>query len=65
MRGGGFAPRNLAKAECPKGHAYTEENTYIAPNGWRQCHQCRRSHVEALRARRGLPLPQWGVRSMR
>lgn len=64
MRGGGFAPRNLAKAACPKGHAYTAANTYIAPNGWRQCQQCRRAHVEALRTRRGLPLPRWGVRSM-
>lgn len=63
MRGGGFAPRNLAKDVCPKGHAYTEDNTYVAPSGWRQCKQCRRSHVEALRTRRGLPLPRWGVRS--
>ena len=28
--------------ECPKGHQYDEVNTYIAPNGSRQCRSCRK-----------------------
>ena len=27
--------------QCGKGHEYTEENTYIKPNGQRQCKSCR------------------------
>lgn len=32
---------NSAKTHCPKGHEYSKENTYIAPNGFRQCRECR------------------------
>ena len=28
--------------ECPKGHAYSDENTYVDPNGRRNCRTCRR-----------------------
>lgn len=34
---------NKAKEACPKGHAYSPENTYFAPNGHRQCKECRRA----------------------
>jgi hypothetical protein len=27
---------------CPKGHEYTENNTYIRPNGARKCRECHR-----------------------
>lgn len=33
---------NAAKTHCPKGHEYTESNTYRNPlKGWRQCLACR------------------------
>lgn len=28
---------------CPKGHAYTPDNTYIDPRGTRNCRACRRA----------------------
>lgn len=34
-------PRPL-KTHCSKGHEFTEENTYVTPNGWRQCWTCKR-----------------------
>lgn len=39
-RGTGFAPVNLAKTHCPKGHAYRAENLYRTRKG-RECHTCR------------------------
>ena len=33
---------HLSKTHCPHGHAYDEGNTYIAPNGGRECRTCRR-----------------------
>jgi 5-methylcytosine-specific restriction endonuclease McrA len=35
----------LRKTHCPNGHAYDDENLYVAPNGWRQCKACRRVRV--------------------
>lgn len=37
-RGNGPKPRGLT--ECPKGHEYTEANTYIY-DGYRSCRRCR------------------------
>ena len=31
-----------ARTHCPRGHAYDQENTYIAPSGKRACRACRR-----------------------
>lgn len=31
---------NSSKTHCPEGHEYNEENTYVAPNGWRKCRTC-------------------------
>lgn len=45
--------RNVAKTHCPKGHAYTPENTYVAPpnahnpNGFRRCRTCKRQSSQA------------------
>lgn len=36
---------NARKDCCPQGHPYDEENTYIAPNGGRQCKICRKVRV--------------------
>jgi hypothetical protein len=33
------------KTHCPQGHLYDEENTYVAPNGWRQCRICRNDQL--------------------
>lgn len=33
----------LAKTHCPKGHPYDKENTYILPNGGRDCRECRKA----------------------
>lgn len=52
LRGGGFAARNAAKTRCPNGHPYDEANTYVAPDGWRQCRTCRSAHIRAFRNRR-------------
>lgn len=29
--------------QCPRGHPYNEENTYITLRGWRQCRICKRA----------------------
>jgi hypothetical protein len=38
-----WKPRASA-AECPKGHAYDEVNTYIDPRGAKRCRVCKRSN---------------------
>lgn len=47
-----IARRNAAKAACPRGHAYTDDNTYRRPNGSRVCKLCRRLASARLRAER-------------
>lgn len=39
------------RTKCPYGHAYTEANTYINPNGSRKCREC---GAEYKRKRRGV-----------
>lgn len=52
VRGIGYMLRQVNKAgkpfipyaerkECPRGHAYTPENTYVSPKGMRVCRKCR------------------------
>lgn len=31
-----------SKTECPRGHPYNEENTYMTPKGHRRCRPCAR-----------------------
>lgn len=40
----GFASRT----HCPAGHGYTEDNTYISPNGDRRCRECDRQRRGGL-----------------
>lgn len=40
LRGEGITARNAAVTHCPKGHAYTVENTKKERNGSRKCRQC-------------------------
>lgn len=42
---------NAAKTHCPRGHAYTPENTY-AYEGHRQCKACRLEHTRRWNERR-------------
>lgn len=35
-----LAQKQKAKTHCPKGHEYTDENTYINKNGARVCKKC-------------------------
>lgn len=43
-RGGLRGNANRRKDCCPEGHEYTPENTYVTPEGVRQCKKCRRVH---------------------
>lgn len=42
LRGETITARNAAKTHCPRGHAYTAENTYVRPRGSRECRTCNR-----------------------
>lgn len=44
--------QNVRKTHCPKGHPYDEENTYVTPNGGRQCRACRHARAIAKRKER-------------
>jgi hypothetical protein len=44
MRSDGFGAENARKTHCPKGHEYTEENTYMF-RGSRYCMECRNSRT--------------------
>lgn len=64
-RAGRVAPRKRQPARvaagprthCQRGHEFTTENTYIRPNGKRQCRVCKRArslrHKRRLRATSG------------
>jgi hypothetical protein len=41
LRGETEAARNAAKVECLRGHPFDTANTYVTPNGRRQCRICR------------------------
>jgi len=52
LRGDTWAAANAAKTHCVHGHEFTEENTYITPQGGRSCRTCRRKRLVELRKRR-------------
>ena len=41
LRGRSPFARNAAKGACIRGHAFSAENTYLAPGGGRECRTCR------------------------
>lgn len=41
----GQRPGRCKWEECPKGHTFNEENTYIGKNGRRQCRICRKNRM--------------------
>jgi hypothetical protein len=48
-----------AKTHCPRGHAYTEENTYIHPStGSKMCRICKRASNKRHRQGKRLPARQ-------
>lgn len=47
-----LASINRAKTVCLRGHPYNEANTYVTPEGHRQCRACRRINDAARRRRR-------------
>jgi len=42
LRGETITARRAAQTSCLRGHAFDGENTYVAPNGCRDCRTCRR-----------------------
>ena len=50
----GGVPRPRPSADqCRRGHPLDAANTYVAPNGHRECRICARARVDRYRARRG------------
>ena len=41
LRSGNFAAKRSRQTHCVNGHEFTPENTYIKPNGCRNCATCR------------------------
>ncbi len=52
---------NRDKTHCPKGHGYTDDNTYVLPNGGRECRVCKRDRIERFH----IAHPGWQKRSNR
>lgn len=40
------------KTHCPKGHPYSEENTYVNPAGSRECRICKRDRKREARRKK-------------
>lgn len=49
---GGLAngARQRARTHCKRGHEFDEANTYITPQGMRQCRQCQNAKMRRLNA---------------
>jgi hypothetical protein len=41
-------PNPAPVTECKRGHPYDDENTYVDPQGRRQCRACRNLHMRTL-----------------
>jgi len=52
LRGEGPPAVNARKTHCPRGHAFTESNTYRYPDGRRECSTCRRVYIRNYMRRR-------------
>jgi len=44
----------IKRTKCPQGHSYTDENTYVTPQGYRQCKTCRRLTMKIRRPAKGI-----------
>lgn len=47
IRRGVPMPHNRLKTHCPRGHAYSTENTYHPPTGGRECRTCKKEAAHA------------------
>lgn len=47
LRGNGWGGVNAKKTHCPQGHSYDETNTYLGPDGHRDCRTCVRTRQRA------------------
>jgi hypothetical protein len=66
LRGVSFAAVNAVKTECPRGHPYDSENTYIVPStGGRLCRLCQRDHKRRWKAKARHRLEQEMIRDGR
>ncbi|MEV0438955.1 HNH endonuclease signature motif containing protein [Streptomyces spectabilis] len=54
LRGSGPAARNARRTHCLRGHAFDAANTYVTPNGARNCRTCRTDRRRTGRTRRGV-----------
>lgn len=52
VRRGEAGKLQRGRTECPKGHPYDEENTYISKRGLRSCRQCGKERMRICRAER-------------
>ncbi len=52
LRGNTVAAAHAAVTHCPQGHEYTPENTYVSPQGERNCRACGRERDRRYRAQR-------------
>jgi hypothetical protein len=50
LRGRSFSAVNARKRECDHGHRYDAANTYVRPNGHRDCRACIRDRVRRYQA---------------
>lgn len=48
-RGIGITATNARKKHCKHGHEFTEENTYIRPNGARNCRACHNKRMRTIK----------------
>ena len=52
LRGNTANARKSAQLSCIHGHEFTDENTYIKPNGTRACRECDRTRSREYQRRR-------------
>lgn len=58
LRGRGITAQNARKTHCPAGHPYDEVNTYLRPDGARECRACSRVKNRYAARRRYVPHPR-------
>jgi hypothetical protein len=58
----GIATVNAAKECCPHGHLYSPENTYVDPNGNRECRECRRQRDAEFRRKNRVGNPEYAAK---
>ena len=51
-RGVGIIAEQLKRTHCPKGHPYSDENTYMDQGTHRKCKECNRVRCRTYKARR-------------